>query len=130
MRVRHGLVGMFMFVAFCQVKPNPKSHQTPGHKKLEGDGLSKNQYSRDCAQERCGREIRAGARGPEMPKRDNEQREAYAVAKKTDEAGQQDIKRLRQRSSGRKSKRDSDGPGGQSLELDNLQRIGQRNFPG
>ena len=82
----------------------------------------------DRAEERSGREICAGARRAEMPERDDEKREAHAVAKKTDDAGKQSIERARQRSPGPKSKRDIDRPSNQPLELDNLQGIGQRDL--
>ena len=93
MRVHHWLVGMFVFMALGEMQPNTQSHQNPGHKQLNGDGLSENQNRNDRTKKRSGRKIGAGARRAEMPERDNEQRKAYAVAKKTDAAGKQNIKR-------------------------------------
>src|SRR4029079_7094550 len=126
MRVRHGLVDMLMLVAFREVKPNTQPHEGPGHEELDGDRFSKSQNGNGRTQKWSGREIRSGARRAEMPKRDNEQREAYAVAKKTDDARKQSIRRAGQRSTGPKPKRNTDGSGNQALELDNLQRIGKR----
>ena len=117
-----------MFVALSEVQPNTHAHQTAGHNQLNGDGFSQSQNSNDRAQERGGREIGAGARRTEMPKRDDEQREADAVAEKTDHTGQQSIRHGRQRPSSPQSKYDADRPGNQSLEFDNLQGIGQRYF--
>ena len=128
MCVRHGLVDMFVFMAFGEVKPNTQRHETTGDKKLDGDRLSKSNNGDDRAQKRSGREIGARPRCAEIPERDDEQRKAYTVAKKTDDAGQQSIRRTGQRSPGPESQCDINRPGQQSLELDNLQRIGQRHL--
>ena len=129
MRVHHGLVNMFMFVALREMQPNTQSHQTASHKQLNGNEFSKSHDGNYRAQEWRGRKIGAGTCRPEMPKRDDEQREAYAVAKQPDDTGKQSIKRTGQRTPGPESNRDTDGSGKQSLEFDNLQGIGQRNFP-
>ena len=128
MRVHHRLVNMFMFMALGEMQPNTQAHQSASHKQLNGNGLSESHDSNYRTKEWCGRKISAGTRRTKMPKRDYEKSEAYPVAKKTDDARKQNIKRTRQRASGRESERDTDGSGNEALEFDNLQGIGQRNF--
>ena len=74
------------------MKPNTQRHEAARHKKLGSDRLSKSKNGNDCTQKRRGREICPGACRAEMSKRDNEQREAYAVTKKADDTGKQGIK--------------------------------------
>ena len=128
-RVPHRLVGVLVLMAFREVQPNAHAHQAASHQQLNGDGFAKSSDRNHRAKEWSGREIGAGARRSEMSKRDDEQREADAIAEKADDARQQSIKSARHRSSGPKPKCETDRTGNQSLQFNNLQGIGQRNLP-
>ena len=74
-----GQVPMGVHMPLDDVQPNSKPHQSTGNEECRGHGLVKNQYSQDGAEERRDREIRAGARGTQVPQCDHKQRQADAV---------------------------------------------------
>ena len=96
MDVIDGIVQMLVLVLLGQVQPDAGRHQRRCRAELQCDGVTTHEDCQHRAEERSDREIRAGPGRPELPKRDDEQREAEPIAQKADGGG------LRDQGTGRK----------------------------
>lgn len=84
-RVGHGLVGVAVLVMLSEVQPDTHGHEGAGDGELRSDRLAERDHRRRSAEKRCGGEICAGARGPEMAQGHDEECQARAVAEEPDE---------------------------------------------
>ena len=76
--VRDGVVRVLVAVLLAQVQPRPDGHQRAGDEQLPGHRVTERD-GQDGAEERGDREVRAGARGADVPQPDDEQHEAQPV---------------------------------------------------
>ena len=128
MRVHHRLVDVLVLVALSDVQPDTQRHERSCREELRGDGLSERNDGGNSPQEGRGREIGSCSRRSQIAERNDEKRQAYAVSQKANNHRKNRRKRWGQQSSGPEAKREIDWSGDKTLELDNLQRIGQRNL--
>ena len=96
MDVVDGVVQMLVLVDFGHMQPDANGHQPRRNAELQCDGVTTHEDCQRRAEERSDREIRAGPGRSELPKRDDEQREAEPIAQKADGGG------LRDQGTGRK----------------------------
>ena len=94
--VSERFVQMLVFVPLGQVQPDAERHQGRGRQENGRDGLSEERDRNHGADERCGREVGAGARAAEMPQGDDKQHEAQPVAHETERQDGGDMRRPRQ----------------------------------
>ncbi len=78
MLVFQRLVQMLVRVPLAQVQPHTHCHEHAGGGELDRHGLAEQRHRHQRADERRHREVGAGASGPEMAERQNEQDEADA----------------------------------------------------
>ena len=79
------LVRMLVLVPLGQVEPDAESHQPASGQQLPARLLAEHGNRQQGADKGRCREIGAGACGPEMPQRQDEQDKAGAVAEKADQ---------------------------------------------
>jgi hypothetical protein len=128
MGVLHRLVPVLVLVVLSEVQPHAEAHQHAGRQQLDRHRLLQKRQRRNRAQERRRREIRAGASGPEMPKGINEQDEADAVSHKAHHTCHQGRRDAGHLPASKKPESEVHGAGDQALQLDDLQRVGERNL--
>src|SRR6266536_3908833 len=87
MEVVDGVVQMLVLVDFGHMQPDANGHQRRCNAELQCDGVTTHEDCQHRAEERSDREIRTGACRAELPKRDDEQREAEPIAQKADGRG-------------------------------------------
>ena len=130
MIVRDGIVNVEVFVMLGDVKPDANRHQARSDKKLSGQRLAEREHGRRGAEERRSREISAGARRSEVAQGQHEKRQAGAVAQHANEAGQRCCTGARQRTAHPQAQDDIAGAGDQALQLDDLERVDERDLAG
>lgn len=128
--VRDRLVHVFMLVVFRNVQPDTQRHHCTGHGKLQRHRIMLNQERQRGAKKWRNREVRAGARGSQVPQRENEQNQTDAVAQKTDERGSGHDDDRWQWKSERQRTREGDAPGDQPFQPGDNDGIIRRDFAG
>ena len=78
------LVRVPVLVPLGQVQPDACGHQDRSNRERRGQRLSEERHGEDGARKRRRRKIGAGARRAELAQGEHEQRQAHAVAEKSD----------------------------------------------
>ena len=86
MRVRERLVRVRVLVPLGEVQPYASRHESGRSPEKQSRCFVKPRQRHRRTDEGCSRKICAGARAPQMPQREHEQHEAYAIAKRTHRA--------------------------------------------
>ena len=94
-------IRVFVFVAvpLGQVQPKPNPHQCRRCEKKRRRALTKECDCKRRADERRCREVRAGSRRTQVPQPQNKKHQAQPVARQSQQCGQSDYARRRQRRS-------------------------------
>jgi hypothetical protein len=82
-RVLYRPVDVFVGVALGQVQPHSDCHQDARAGELHRRRITQCEYGGECAHERRGREVGAGARRSKLAQRKHEQDQAHPIADKT-----------------------------------------------
>ena len=91
--VRDWLVDVFVFMMLSHVQPDTYRHECSRYNKTEREAFSESEDRDDSAKERRCREVGASPRCAQVPKRDNIERQAYAISQKTRNAREKQSRR-------------------------------------
>lgn len=130
MFVLHGLMRMFVVVPLRKMQPQTEGHQQPRRDELQGDRLVQQRQGHDRADEGSQREIRPRSRASEVTQRKDEQHQAHADAKKSNDGRGAPHLDGRQPCATRQSQRQVHAPGGEPLDKRDLDGVGGRQLPG
>ena len=127
MGMAYRLVQVLMLVMLGQMQPHPKRHQSARQDQLHRDRFAQRDHRRNSADEWRSREVGTGSRAAEVTQRHDKKREAHPVSEKAHDAGDEGRRDAGKHAADPQTDQKIERPRNES-ELDDLQRIGERNF--
>lgn len=116
-------VEVFVFMPLCDMKIDANAHQDGRPDQLHSYRIAQYCEGDEGANEWSGRKVGAGAGGSKMPQRQNEQHQAYPIAKQADDASASDRRNGGKTGASTKRKRQVDRTGHQPLDHRDLHRV-------
>lgn len=126
MLMHHRFVHMLMRMMLGEMEEEAETHQHGRSDKGERDRIAEDREAQSRAKERGRGEIGAGARRPQMAQRQNEEREAGAIAEKAEDTGGEERRRRGPGAAPERGEAEIDAARREPFHHRDIQRIGAR----